>query len=114
MTCFHKGVAEWIDAETMLAAKDLMDRAVAAAEKDGGDYGARVRRERLTTDHALIVHWKEWRAWAERNGRTWPLAGTRQEAARRLFVTCDAFGVIAYKETFSREPFQKYRQELLD
>ena len=113
MTCFHKGVTDWIDAETMLAAKDLMDAAVAAAERDGGDFGARVRRERLTTDHALIVHWEAWRPWAERNGRTWPLAGSRREAARRWLAACDAFGVIAYRETFSREPFRKYRRELL-
>ena len=114
MTCFHRGVTDWIDAGTMLAAKELMDRAVAAAERDGGDFGARVRRERLTTDHALIVHWKEWRAWAERNGKTWPLGGSRAEDARRWFATCDAFGVVSYRETFSREPFQKYRIELLD
>jgi len=113
MSCFHRGVTDWIDAGTMLAAKDLMDRAVAAAERDGGDFGARVRRERLTTDHALLVHWKEWRPWAEKNGKAWPLPEPRAEAARRWLATCDAFGVISYKETMSREPFQKYRRELL-
>ena len=113
MTCFHQGVADWIDAGTMLAAKELMDEAVTAAERDGGDFGARVRRERLTTDHALLVHWKEWRPWAEKHGKPWPLPEPRREAARRWLATCDAFGVIAYKETMSREPFQKYRQELI-
>ncbi len=113
MTCFHNGVTEWIDAQTMLRAKALMDEAVAAAEKQGGDFGARVRRERLTTDHAFLVHWKEWQDWAQQNNQPWPFPKTRQESARQWLAVCDAFGVISWKETTTRETFRKYREELV-
>lgn len=113
MTCFHRGVKQWIDLPEMLCAKEMMDRAVAAAESQGAEFGARVRRERLTTDHTFIVHWDEWHELAKKENLAWPFPADRREAARTWLAACDAFGVISYKETTTRETFVKYRKELL-
>lgn len=95
--CYHLSVTNFMDRAAALAAADALDRAIGAAERSGGPYAERLRREKLSFDHMKLVSWKDWE-----------LEGSRDEAFRAWAVECRRFGVEAWRETTDRGDFVKY------
>ena len=95
--CYHLSVTNFMDCATALAAADALDRAIGAAERSGGPYAERLRREKLSFDHMKLVNWKDWE-----------LEGSRDEAFRAWAAECRRFGVEAWRETTDRGDFGKY------
>lgn len=95
--CYHLSVTNFMDCATALAAADALDRAIGAAERSGGPYAERLRREKLSFDHMKLVSWKDW-----------GLEGSRDEAFRAWAAECRRFGVEAWRETTDRGDFGKY------
>lgn len=95
--CYHLSVTNFMDRATALAAADALDRAIGAAERSGGPYAERLRREKLSFDHMKLVSWKDW-----------GLEGSRDEAFRAWAAECLRFGVEAWRETTDRGDFGKY------
>lgn len=95
--CYHLSVTNFMDCATALAAADALDRAIEAAERSGGPYAERLRREKLSFDHMKLVSWKDW-----------GLEGSRDEAFRAWAAECRRFGVEAWRETTDRGDFGKY------
>lgn len=95
--CYHLSVTNFMDRATALAAADALDRAIGAAERSGGPYAERLRREKLSFDHMKLVSWKDWE-----------LEGSRDEAFRAWAAECRRFGVEAWRETTDRGDFGKY------
>lgn len=95
--CYHLSVTNFMDCATALAAADALDRAIDAAERSGGPYAERLRREKLSFDHMKLVSWKDWE-----------LEGSRDEAFRAWAAECRRFGVEAWRETTDRGDFGKY------
>lgn len=95
--CYHLSVTNFMDRATALAAADALDRAIGAAERSGGPYAERLRREKLSFDHMKLVSWKDW-----------GLEGSRDEAFRTWAAECRRFGVEAWRETTDRGDFGKY------
>lgn len=95
--CYHLSVTNFMDRATALAAADALDRAIDAAERSGGPYAERLRREKLSFDHMKLVSWKDW-----------GLEGSRDEAFRAWAAECRRFGVEAWRETTDRGDFGKY------
>lgn len=95
--CYHLSVTNFMDCATALAAADALDRAIGAAERSGGPYAERLRREKLSFDHMKLVSWKDWE-----------LEGSRDEAFRAWAAECRRFGVEAWRETTDRGDFGKY------
>lgn len=95
--CYHLSVTNFMDRATALAAADALDRAIEAAERSGGPYAERLRREKLSFDHMKLVSWKDW-----------GLEGSRDEAFRAWAAECRRFGVEAWRETTDRGDFGKY------
>lgn len=95
--CYHLSVTNFMDRATALAAADALDRAIDAAERFGGPYAERLRREKLSFDHMKLVSWKDW-----------GLEGSRDEAFRAWAAECRRFGVEAWRETTDRGDFGKY------
>lgn len=95
--CYHLSVTNFMDRATALAAADALDRAIGAAERSGGPYAERLRREKLSFDHMKLVSWKDW-----------GLEGSRDEAFRAWAAECRRFGVEAWRETTDRGDFGKY------
>ncbi len=95
--CYHLSVTNFMDRATALAAADALDRAIDAAERSGGPYAERLRREKLSFDHMKLVSWKDWE-----------LEGSRDEAFRAWAAECRRFGVEAWRETTDRGDFGKY------
>lgn len=95
--CYHLSVTNFMDRAAALAAADALDRAIGAAERSGGPYAERLRREKLSFDHMKLVSWKDWE-----------LEGSRDEAFRAWAAECRRFGVEAWRETTDRGDFGKY------
>lgn len=95
--CYHLSVTNFMDRAAALAAADALDRAIGAAERSGGPYAERLRREKLSFDHMKLVSWKDW-----------GLEGSRDEAFRAWAAECRRFGVEAWRETTDRGDFGKY------
>ena len=109
--CGHKG-ASFMTADDKLEAARLMDEAVAAAEKDGGQFAARVRRERLSVDHYMILNYDILKGHAAKKGYAWTRPATRAEALKKWIADVKALGVKARRETVSAEEMDKYFERL--
>ena len=105
--CGHKGVS-FLTADDKLSAARLMDEAVAAAEKDGEPFAARVRRERLSVDHYMILNYEALLKFAARKKIPWTRPETRAEAVENWIRDVKAFGVKARRETTSADEIESY------
>ena len=111
--CGHKGVS-FLTADDKLSAARLMDEAMAAAEKDGEPFAARVRRERLSVDHYLLLNYEALRTFAARKNIPWTRPETRAEAVENWIRDVKAFGVKARRETTSADEIESYFGKLRD
>ena len=92
----------------------LMDEAVAAAEKDGEPFAARVRRERLSVDHYMILNYDALRKHAAAKNVPWTRPETRGETVENWIRDVKAFGVKARRETTSAKEIESYFGRLRD
>ena len=111
--CGHKGVP-FLTADDKLLAARLMDEAVEAAEKDGEPFAARVRRERLSVDHYMILNYDALRKHAAAKNVPWTRPETRGEAVENWIRDVKAFGVKARRETTSAKEIESYFGRLRD
>ena len=111
--CGHKGVS-FLTADDKLSAARLMDEAVVAAEKDGEPFAARVRRERLSVDHYMILNYEALRKHAGRKNIPWTRPETRAEAVENWIRDVKALGVKARRETTSANEIESYFAKLRD
>ena len=110
--CGHPG-APFLTAPDKLKAAELMDAAVAAAERDGAPYAARVRRERLSVDHYLLLHYDVLREFAKGKNLPWTRPATKAEAATNWVYAIRAQGIRAYRETTTEATLENYLSKLL-
>ena len=90
-----------------------MDVAVAAAERDGAQHAARVRRERLSVDHYLLLHYDVLREFAKGKNLPWTRPATKAEAATNWVHAIRAQGIRAYRETTTEATLETYLSKLL-
>ena len=109
--CGHKN-ASFMSAADKLEAAKLMDDAVAAAEKDGEEFASRVRRERLSVDHYMLLGYDALKNAAAKAGYKWTRPATRAEAVEKWISDVKALGVKARRETTSAEEIDKYFDSL--
>lgn len=109
--CYHKGVP-FMTADDKLEAARLMDEAVAAAEKEGEPFASRVRRERLSVDHYMILNYDILKGIAAKKGYAWTRPATRAEAVEKWISDVKVLGVKARRETTSAEEIDKYFDSL--
>ena len=109
--CGHKGVP-FMTAGDKLEAARLMDEAVAGAERGGEVYAARVRRERLSVDHYMILNYDALKKAAAEKGYAWTRPETRAEALENWIRDVKALGVKARKETTRAEEIDEYFDSL--
>ena len=98
--CYHKG-APFLTAQEKLEAVRLMDAAVAAAEAEGAPFAERVRRERLSIDHMLLLNYAILRDLATKNGPAWNRPQDPAKAVEMWIEAVKAQGVKAIHETTS-------------
>lgn len=99
MTLFHEKISTWIGPEAFLKGAALMDAAYAAAQTEGVAFAERVRREKMSVDHAFIVEWDVWKKWADEHKVGWPRPATRRAAVEEWISSCRELGVRSYRET---------------
>jgi len=109
--CGHQG-ASFMTADDKLEAARLMDEAVAAAERDGELFASRVRRERLSVDHYMILNYDILKGHAAKKGYAWTRPATRAEALEKWIADVKALGVKARRETVSADEMDKYFKRL--
>ena len=109
--CYHKGVP-FLDGIDKLKAAQLMDEAVAAAEKEGEAFASRVRRERLSVDHYMILNYDILKGIAAKKGYHWTRSATRAEAVEKWIADVKALGVKARRETTSAGEIDEYFDSL--
>ncbi len=109
--CYHDG-APFLDADDKLELVRLMDEAVAAAEKDGETFASRVRRERLSVDHMILLNYGILREMARKKGFAWTRSDTRTEAVEKWIADVKALGVKARRETTSAREIDEYFDSL--
>ena len=112
VSCYHSGVDGFMTPATVHRAALAMGKAVEAAETEGGPYAERIRREQLSTDHAVILEWDKLRKLYKFHGWDWPFPATRREAVERWVEKCRHFGVVAREETVNRDEFEAYVRKL--
>ena len=98
--CYHDG-APFLAGGDKLEAARLMDEAVAAAGRDGGEFAERVRRERLSVDQMLLLNYGVLKNLAAKTGCKWTRPATRAEAVENWIRDVKAAGVKAARETTS-------------
>ena len=111
VTCYHDG-APFLDVNDKLLATKYMDEAVAAAAKDGEPFATRVRRERLSIDHMLLLNYDILRDFAAKLGYTWTRPATKAEAVENWIRDVKSFGVKARRETTHANHLEKYFNSL--
>jgi len=109
--CNHKG-APFLTGGDKLEVARLMDEAVAAAEKDGEQFSARVRRERLSVDHMMILNYDALKAIAAKKGFPWTRPETRAEAVENWIREVKAAGVRAVRETTKPGDIDEYFHQI--
>ena len=109
--CYHGDCSGWMTPATIVSAARAMEDAVEAAAAAGEPYLSRVRREALSTRHAILLHWQECRAFCEKQQIPWTWGETRQEAARAWISDCEAFGVRTTRETTAEEAPARFREQ---
>ena len=109
--CYHDG-APFLGADDKLELVRLMDEAVAAAEKDGETFASRVRRERLSVDHMILLNYGILREMARKKGFAWTRPETRQEAVEKWIADVRALGVKARRETTNASDIEYYFRAL--
>ena len=109
--CGHKGAPFLAGDDKLLAAK-YMDEAVAAAEKEGEPFASRVRRERLTVDHMLLLNYDILRNRSAKLGYKWTRPATKAEAVENWIRDVKSFGVKAYRETTRADNIDNYFNSL--
>ena len=109
--CGHKGAPFLHGGDKLLAAK-YMDEAVAAAEKEGEPFASRVRRERLTVDHMLLLNYDILRNISAKLGYTWTRPATKAEAVENWIRDVKSFGVKARRETTRADEIDNYFNSL--
>ena len=97
----HSDVNDFVDAADARRARHIMARALAAAADDGPDFVRRVRRERISLDHAYLLNFIRWCE-----------PGDRAAAVERWIADCREFGVEAHRETVDRGELDRYFGEL--
>ena len=90
-----------------------MVEAEKAARTQGAHFAERVRREKLSIDHAIILEWENLKKWYAYYEWKWPFEATRAEAVKRWRNDCLSFGVAASRETTERSDFESYCNSLL-
>ena len=109
--CGHKG-APFLGGDDKLKAAQLMDEAVAAAAKDGEPFASRVRRERLTVDHMLLLNYDILRNLAAKRKMPWTRPATKAEAVENWIRDVKSFGVKARRETTRADEIDNYFNSL--
>ena len=96
--CYHKDCTGWITPANIVAAARAMDRAAENAAKAGEPYASRVSRETLSTRHAILLHWKECKAFCKTQKIPWTWGDDPLEAAEKWISDCEAAGVRTIRE----------------
>ena len=109
--CNHKG-AHFLGGNEKLRAAQLMDEAVEMAARDGETYAWRVKRERLSVDHYMLLHYDILRDGAKKANIPWTRPETRAEAAEKWVRDVKSYGVRAYRETTRAEDIEQYFKEI--
>ena len=109
--CGHKG-CPFMSGEDKLEAARLMDEAVAAASRDGAEAASRVRRERLSVDHMMLLNYDLLKNAAARRGVAWTRPETRDEAVEKWISDVRALGVKARRETTKASEIEDYFRRL--
>jgi hypothetical protein len=91
----------------------LMDEAEEAARKAGEPYATRVKKERLSVDHMLLLHYDIHRNAAVSKGMKWIRPKARKEAAMKWIKEVQSFGVKARHETVDANEINKYFKSLV-
>ena len=105
--CYHAG-APFLGGDDKLKAAQLMDAAVAAAEKDGEPFASRVRRERLSVDHMILLNYGKLKKLAASLNMPWTRPATRAEAVENWIRDVKSFGVKACRETTRADDIDRY------
>jgi hypothetical protein len=102
----------FLGAWAKMKAAAAMDEAVAAAVRDGSEFAARVRRERLSIDHVMLLHYDALRDFAAKHAIPWSRPATRTEAVENWIREVKALGVRALKETCHSADIDNYFKKL--
>lgn len=98
----------FLSAPAKLKAAAAMDDAVAAAGRDGPEFAERVKRERLSIDHVLLLHYDALREYAAKHSIPWRRPESRAEAVENWIREVKSLGVRAVRETTSAADIEKY------
>jgi hypothetical protein len=110
--CYHVS-CPFLTGGDKLLAMQLMDEAEAAARKAGEPYVTRVKKERLSVDHMLLLHYDIHRNAAVSKGMKWIRPKARKEAAMKWIKEVQSFGVKARHETVDANEINKYFKSLV-
>ena len=105
--------ADFLPVTDKLEAAKLMGEAVSAAAHDGEPFLARVRRERLSFDHMVLLGFDALKSVAAEKGVLWQYPATRAEMATNWVREVKSFGVKAWRETTSADDIGIYFGKLL-
>ena len=110
--CYHLNVNNFMFPGTIYAAYRAMAAALDAATAEGPAFAERVRREKLSIDQAILLNWETLRKWYDAAWLDWEFGDDKIAYAKRWVAACRAFGVIAFRETTTRDTFENYVRQI--
>ena len=114
--CFNENTDEWLDYETLCKATAMFDKAIAAAEKEGGkdsEFVQRLRRERLPLEHVWLKGYTKFKRYAQTQGKKFMGPNDPFEACKHFFEVCEKYDVTAYREYDNPRTFAAYRDGMM-
>ena len=109
--CYHTDCSGWMQPATIVAAAQALDAAAEAALASGEPFAARVRRETLSSRHAILLHWDACRAFCKAQKIPWTWGETREDAAKAWIADCRSFGVRTTRESTAEGAPERFKEQ---
>ena len=106
--CYQINSDAWLDYETLCKATTLFDKAIAAAEKESGEFVERLRRERLPLDLVWQYGYHKYKRIAENKGEIFSGPADPEQLCKNFFEICNKYQVITHWEDFGASTSPKF------
>ncbi|MGL4593705.1 MAG: DUF4838 domain-containing protein [Thermoguttaceae bacterium] len=110
--CFRSTATDWLDAETLSKATDLLNRAAEQCTDDATR--TRLRRDRMPLDFVWLNDYERMKRRAKLAGEAFSGPDHPRESAQDFVARCNEFDSRVSWEWEKPDEFEKFKQRLLD
>ena len=103
---------DWLDYETLCRANELFDKAIAAAQQEGGAFVERLYREHMPLDFVWLNKYHKFKRYAEKKGENFCGPKDPVELWKNFFGMCEKYQVSVFAEYTTPKSFEVMKETL--